>query len=261
MPTIEPVRQADGAITPPPDLNTGIARIQVIEARNLKGGEKGASTSAEVIFDGETVLTTAVQKNTNNPGWGATTEQIVYNRAKAKVRVLIKEKSGKIMEQVTHSLNELIDATQVEQTWFPLSRGGELKINTTWKPVELEGASGAGGYTPPIGAIRVGIENAEDLRNLETIGKVDPYARLLVNGFERTRTAAIESTLNPTWNEIHYVTVSSPNQKLTIEVMDVESHSPDRTLGSFDVKLTDLIQKMKEVITLNMLTRSKEVVD
>ena len=40
-----------------------------------------------------------------------------------------------------------------------------------------------------------------------------------------------------------------------------ESHSPDRTLGSFDVKLTDLIQKMKEVITLNMLTRSKEVVD
>ena len=43
--------------------------------------------------------------------------------------------------------------------------------------------------------------------------------------------------------------------------MDVESHSPDRTLGSFDVKLTDLIQKMKEVITLNMLTRSKEVVD
>ena len=36
MPTIEPVRQADGAITPPPDLNTGIARIQVIEARNLK---------------------------------------------------------------------------------------------------------------------------------------------------------------------------------------------------------------------------------
>ena len=152
-----------------------------------------------------------MQKNTNNPGWGATTEQIVYNRAKAKVRVLIKEKSGKIMEQVTHSLNELIDATQVEQTWFPLSRGGELKINTTWKPVELEGASGAWLHSSNW-CIRVGIENAEDLRNLETIGKVDPYARLLVNGFERTRTAAIESTLNPTWNEIHYVTVSSPNQ-------------------------------------------------
>ncbi|KAL6453234.1 TCB1 Tricalbin-1 [Candida maltosa Xu316] len=243
MPTIEPVRQADGAITPPPDLNTGIARIQVIEARNLKGGEKGASTSAEVIFNGESVLSTSVQKNTNNPGWNGTTEQIVYNRAKAKVRVLIKDKSGKVQEQLTHSLNDLIDATQVEQTWFPLSRGGEVRINTTWKPVELEGASGAGGYTPPIGAVRVGVLNAEDLRNLETIGKVDPYVRLLVNGFERARTSAIESTLNPTWNEIHYLTVSSPNQKLTIEVMDVEAHSPDRTLGSFDVKLSDLIQK------------------
>ncbi|RCK64251.1 Tricalbin-1 [Candida viswanathii] len=243
MPTIEPITQADGAVTPPPDLNTGIARVQVIEARNLRGGEKGASTYAEIIFNGEPVLTTHVQKNTNNPGWGATTEQIVYNRAKCKVKIQIKDKSGKLQEQLTHSLNELIDATQVEQTWFPLSRGGELRVSTTWKPVELEGASGAGGYTPPIGAVRVGVLHAEDLRNLETIGKVDPYVRLLVNGFERARTNYIDSTLMPTWNEVHYVTVSSPNQKLTIEVMDVEKNSPDRTLGSFDVKLSDLIQK------------------
>lgn len=243
MPTIEAVTQADGAVTPPPDLNTGIARIQVVEARNLKGGEKGASTYAEVLFNGENVLQTPVQKNTNNPGWGATTEQIVYNRAKAKVRIQIRDKSGKLQEQLTHSLNELLDATQVEQTWFPLSRGGEVRITTTWKPVELEGASGAGGYTPPIGAVRVGVLHAEDLRNLETIGKVDPYARLLVNGFERARTNYYDSTLTPTWNEVHYVTVSSPNQKLTIEVMDVEKNSPDRTLGSFDVKLSELIQK------------------
>lgn len=243
MPTIEPITQADGAVTPPPDLNTGIARVQVVEARNLKGGEKGASTYAEIFFDGEPVLKTSVQKNTNNPGWGATTEQIVYNRAKTKVKIQIKDKSGKRQEQLVHSLNELIDATQVEQTWFPLSRGGEVRITTTWKPVELEGASGAGGYTPPIGAVRVGVLHGEDLRNLETIGKVDPYVRLLVNGFERARTNYYDSTLNPTWNETHYVSVSSPNQKLTIEVMDVERNSPDRSLGSFDVKLSDLIQK------------------
>ncbi|KAI5963517.1 TCB1 [Candida pseudojiufengensis] len=243
MKTLEPEKQADGATTPPPDLNTGIARIEVVEARHLKGGDKGASTSAELIFDNKTVIETPVQKNTNTPGWGATTEQIVFNRAKAKAKLLIKDQNGKVIGKISHTLNELIDATQVEQTWFPLSKGGEVRINTTWKPVQLEGASGAGGYTNPIGVIRVDIEHAEDLRNLETIGKIDPYARILINGFEKARTAAVDSSLDPTWNEVHYVSISSPNQKLTIEVMDVESHSADRTLGSFDVKLNEFIQK------------------
>ncbi|CAK9436048.1 uncharacterized protein LODBEIA_P06060 [Lodderomyces beijingensis] len=243
MPVLMPVKQADGATQPPPDLNTGVARIEIAEARHLKGGDKGASTSAELVLDNKSILKTPVQKNTNTPGWGASTERIVFNRAKAKVKVIIKDANGKTLGQIVRSLNELIDSTQVDSTWFPLSSGGEVRITTNWKSVEMEGASGAGGYTPPIGVVRVGIEHAEDLRNLETIGKVDPYARLLVNGFERVRTAAVESSLNPTWNEIHYVSVSSPNQKLTIEVMDVESHSADRTLGSFDVKLNEFIQK------------------
>ncbi|KAG5421141.1 TCB1 [Candida metapsilosis] len=243
QPVLQGVKQADGAVTPPPDLNTGVARIEIPEARNLKGGDKGASTSVQLIFEGKSVIESPVQKNNNNPGWGAVTEQIVFNRAKAKAKLIIKDKNGKPVGQVVKSLNELIDATQVEQTWFPLSRGGEVRISANWKPVELEGAGGAGGYTPPIGVVRVGIQHAEDLRNLEHIGKVDPYARILINGFEKARTAAVESSLDPTWNEIHYVTVSSANQKLTIEAMDVESHSADRTLGSFDVKLNDVIQK------------------
>ncbi|KAI5950806.1 TCB1 [Candida jiufengensis] len=243
MKALEPEKQADGAFQPPPDLNTGIARIEIAEARHLKGGDKGASSSAELIFNNKTVIETPVQKNTNNPGWGASTEQIVFNCAKSRVKVLIKDQNGKTIDKINTTLPELIDSTLVEQTWFPLSKGGEVRIVTSWKPVQLEGASGAGGYTNPIGVIRLDLEHAEDLRNLETIGKVDPYARILLNGFEKTRTCAVDSSLDPTWNEVHYVSVSSPNQKLTIEVMDVESHSADRTLGSFDVKLNEFIQK------------------
>ncbi|RLV94578.1 Tricalbin-1 [Spathaspora sp. JA1] len=247
MPTLEPIKQADGATEPPPDLNTGIAQINIIEARQLPGGDKGASTYAELKLNNETVLTTSVQKNTNTPGWGATKEEIIFNKAKTKVRLSIKDKSNRVIGQVNTSLNSLIDATQVDQTWFPLSRkggnGGEVRISTTWKPVAIEGASVGRGYAPPIGALRISIKDAEDLINLETIGKVDPYAKILVNGVERSRTVACDSTLHPTWNEIHYATITSPNQKLTIEVMDVEAHSPDRTLGSFDVKLNDFIHK------------------
>ncbi|KAI5955493.1 TCB1 [Candida theae] len=257
QPVLQAVKQADGATTPPPDLNTGVARIEIPEARNLKGGDKGATTSVQLIIDGKSVLESPVQKNNNNPAWGAVTEQIIFNRAKTKAKLILKDKNGKPVGQIVKSLNELIDATQVEQTWFPLSKGGEVRISTNWKPVELEGAGGAGGYTPPIGVVRVAIDNAEDLRNLEHIGKVDPYARILVNGFEKARTAAVESSLDPTWNEIHYVTVSSPNQKLTIEAMDVEAHSPDRTLGSFDIRMNEFIQKDEKGLYVEHVDKKK----
>ncbi|CAK7909430.1 tricalbin-1 [[Candida] anglica] len=243
MPTLEAVRQVDGAVVPPPDLNTGIARIEIGGARHLKGDSKKISTYAELYINGKLKVTTPVQKGTNAPNWAISHEEIIGNRSKAKVRVVLKNKDGKPVGQVFSSLNNFIDSTQVEENWFPLAKGGEISITTGWKPVGLTDAAGSGGYTAPIGVVRVSVERAEDLRNLETIGTVDPYARILVNGFERSRTAVADSTLNPTWNEVHYVTVASANQKLTIDVMDVESHSPDRTLGSFDVKLNEIINK------------------
>lgn len=246
LPTLEAERQPDGAVIPPPDLNTGIARIAVNLARNLKPKDekKPFSTYAELHINNKLLLTTSKVKKNNSPAWNSSHEEIIYNRAKTKVRIYIKNADDdKIIGKISTSLNEFIDASQVDETWFPLAKGGEVLISTSWKPVALVGASGAGGYTPPIGVVRISIEKAEDLRNLETIGKIDPYTRVLVNGFERARTAALDSNLNPTWNEIHYATVSSPNQKLTLEVMDVESHSPDRTLGSFDVKLNEIINK------------------
>lgn len=243
-PTLIPQMEPDGAIIPPPDLNTGIIRIEVSEARNLKGkDEKPLATYAEVLLDGEEFLTTKVVKKSNSPKWGAAKESIVFNCAKSKVKVILKTADKHTYGIVIASLRDLIDATQVGNPWFQFAKGGEVMLSTTWKSVRLEGASGEGGYVNPIGVMRVLVEKSEDLRNLETVGKVDPYARLLVNGIQRARTAAIESSLNPTWNEIHYIPVSSPNQKLTLEVMDVENIRPDRTLGSVDVNLQELINK------------------
>lgn len=244
MPALMPLRQPDGSTEPPPDLNTGIARIEVTSARNLKSGDgKPVTTFAEVFVDGENLVETSVVKGNNSPAWGVSKEKIIYNRAKTNVRVIIRNKEKKIYGSFRCKLNDLIDATMVEDPWFPLSKGGEIQINTHWKPVMLEGASGAGGYSPPMGVVRLVIDKAEDLRNLERIGKVDPYARVLVNGIQRCRTAAVESSLDPTWSEIHYIPISSPNQKLTLEVMDVEKIGADRTLGSFDVRLNELIHK------------------
>ncbi|CAN3371572.1 hypothetical protein DIURU_004012 [Diutina rugosa] len=233
----------DGAITPPPDLNTGIARINVAEARHLKldEKEKPPNVQALVYLDNELVDESEFVKSAT-PGWNMIDEKIVSSRSKAKLKVVLKDKSGKKLGVVSKYLNEYIDASQVQQSWFSLASGGEVRIEVQWKPVELDIGDPIS-FTPPIGAVRVSIDRAEDLRNLETIGKIDPYVRVFVNGVYKTRTRAFNGNLNPSWNEVHYVTVSSANQKLTIEVMDVERHSPDRTLGQFDVQLNEIIQR------------------
>lgn len=244
MPTLVSQRQPDGATIPPPELNSGIARVEIAGARHLKSEtEEPLTTYAEIWMNGKCVVKTGVQKKTNSPSWSGAKELIIFNRAKTRVKILIKDDKGNTINAVIKRLNDLIDAAQVDDPWFQLPNGGEIQINSFWKPVMLEDAEGTAGYTPPIGVVRVSVRNAEDLRNLETIGKVDPYVRLMINGNERARTTHFDSTLEPSWNEVHYVTVSSPNQKLTMEVMDTEKMGPDRTLGSFDVKLQPLIQK------------------
>lgn len=260
MPALMPLRQPDGAVDPPPDLNTGIARIEVTAARNLKSEEdKPLSAYAEVLLDGKPFVKTSVVKNNNSPAWGVSEEKIIFDRAKTKVRVIIRTKDKKMYGSFRCKLNDLIDATMVEDPWFQLSKGGEIKISTNWKPVMMEGATGSGGYSAPMGVVRVVIDKADDLRNLETIGKVDPYARIVVNGIERARTAAAESTLNPTWNEVHYIAIASPNQKITLEVMDVEKLSPDRTLGSFDIRLNELILKDEKGCFIESVDNEKRV--
>ncbi len=98
-------------------------------------------------------------------------------------------------------------------------------------------------YTPPIGALRVFVNKASNLKNLEKIGKIDPYAKILVNGIQRGRTDFDAQTTNPVWNTGVYVALTSPNQRITLECMDVETSNKDRTLGQFDIKLNDFFQK------------------
>lgn len=246
MPSLEAQRQPDGAVIPPPDLNTGIALINVSTAKRLKGVKPDTppNTYVELWVNNELVSTSKTFKKNANPAYNVSKEMIIEHRAKSRVKLVLKSSDNdKVMGTIRSTLNNLIDGTQVGQTWQPFANGGEVQILTSWKPVELDYVTSTGGYTPPIGVVRVCVKKAEDLRNLETIGKVDPYVRLLVNGIQRGRTAAADSTLNPTWNEVHYITVSSPNQRLNIEVMDVEAHSPDRTLGSFNVGLSEIIHR------------------
>ncbi|AET40124.1 tricalbin Ecym_5368 [Eremothecium cymbalariae DBVPG len=244
-PTLEPKKLPDGSVEELLDLNSGITKIQVEKAIDLNNaGEKKPSTYVEVYVNAKLVLTTAVVAKNANPTYSGEHETVITDRRRTRVKLVVKDLKGNIISSTVQSLNDLIDRTQVDKRWIPLQGGkGELKVTTQWKPVALDAGSDNAGYVPPIGVIRLLLNKAEGLRNLEKIGTIDPYARVLVQGNVRGRTNAADSTVDPIWNEAIYVTVSSPNQRISIECMDVETAGNDRTLGKFDIKTSDLFQK------------------
>jgi hypothetical protein len=91
--------------------------------------------------------------------------------------------------------------------------------------------------------MRFHFKRATNLRNLEAMGKSDPYARVLLSGMTRGRTVTFRNNLNPEWDEVVYVPIRSAREKLTVEVMDEETINKDRTLGWCDLNASDFVRE------------------
>jgi hypothetical protein len=107
----------------------------------------------------------------------------------------------------------------------------------------MKGGLLGGGYITPIGVMRFHFKSAKGLKNLDTVGKSDPYARVLLSGIQKGRTVTFKNNLDPNWDEVCYVPVHSQREKLVIEVMDEENVGKDRTLGQMEVAASDYIQQ------------------
>jgi Ca2+-dependent lipid-binding protein len=132
------------------------------------------------------------------------------------------------------------------QEWYNLAgvKTGRAKMTVQWKPVSLKGAlGGSGGYVTPIGVIRLHLQSAKDLRNMETLGKSDPYVRVMLSGIMKGRTVTFKNNLNPDWDEVIYVPVHSTREKLVLEVMDEEKLGKDRSLGMVELAAADYIHQ------------------
>lgn len=91
--------------------------------------------------------------------------------------------------------------------------------------------------------MRLHFKNARELRNFETMGKSDPYVRVIVSGIEKGRTVVHRNTLNPSWDEIIYVPIHSPRDRLTVDVLDAEKMGKDRSLGLTELLASDFVHQ------------------
>ncbi|KAH8602678.1 C2 domain-containing protein [Bisporella sp. PMI_857] len=245
-------REIDGKKEPPPESNTGIARFTIEQAKNLDGTKSligQLNPYAVLLLNNKEIHVTRKLKRTNNPIWdNGSTEILITDRKTAKLGLVIKDDrdlaTDPILGTYQIKLDDMLRLMEKGQDWYNLAsaKTGKAKMTLQWKPVALSGiGAGTGGYVTPIGVMRFHFKNARDLRNVETLGKSDPYGRVLLSGIEKGRTVTFQNNLNPDWDEVIYVPVHSAREKLILEVMDQESVGSDRTLGSVEVLASDYI--------------------
>lgn len=253
FPVLESQTLPDGKVEPPPESNQGILRFTVEQAKDLDGTKSLVgllNPYAALFLNGKTVHRTKILKRTNNPIWdNGSKEILITDRRKAKLGVTIKDDRGLISDpdlgKYQIKLDEMLECMAQGKEWYQLSgtQSGRVKMMAQWRPVAISGVIGTGGYSTPIGVMRMHFQKATDLRNFESFGKSDPYVRVLLSGIDKARTVTFRNDLNPEWDEVLYVPIHSPRDRLTLEVMDAEKMGKDRSLGLVELFAGDFVHQ------------------
>ena len=158
------------------------------------------SPYAVLLLNGREVHTSKKLKRTNKPIWpDATTELLIMDRQKAKLGVVLKDDRDLATDPIVGTyqigLDDMLELMVKGQEWYNLAgvKTGRVKMMLDWKPVALRGGlTTSSGYLTPVGVMRLHFQSARDLRNVETMGKSDPYVRVLLSGVERGRTVTFK---------------------------------------------------------------------
>lgn len=245
-PAILPEKNDDGTFQPVPDLPSGIVRLEILQAKDFGLGD-GVSAKA-LIYLGKgkmPIHETKVIKKNSSPAWNDHVEFICADKNVSVVTArIIDTKSDREIGRAAIRVADILEAKEKgEDGWFPLanSRVAKIRLTAAFKPVNLPGSiDGASSYVSPMGVLRIHLKNAVDVKNVEAMGKSDPYARVMIGSKIFARTEVCDDTLNPNWDQIVYVPVHSLKDKVTIELMDYQNIGKDRSLGSVTFNVADM---------------------
>ncbi|KAH9860893.1 hypothetical protein IAQ61_010628 [Plenodomus lingam] len=253
FPVLEGTKLEDGTQEPAPESRTGICKFTVEQAKDMDGSKSmigQLNPYAVLLLNGREIHKSRVMKRTNQPIWpDATKELLITDRKKAKLGLVIKDDrdlaADVILGTYQIGIDDLLELGAKGHEWFNLAgtQSGRAKMKLEWKPVALKGGLASGGYLTPIGVMRLHFQSARDLRNLEKLGKSDPYVRVLLSGIEKGRTVTFKNNLDPEWDEVVYVPVHTAREKLTLEVMDEENLGRDRSLGHIEILVGDYLRQ------------------
>lgn len=105
----------------------------------------------------------------------------------------------------------------------------------------------------PQGKLTVTVVKANDLKNMEMIGKSDPYVVVYIRPLFKVKTKVVQNNLNPVWDQtFELIAEDKETQSLVLEVFD-EDIGQDKRLGIAKLSLIDLEAETPKEFELRLL--------
>lgn len=256
--SIPPSTLEDGTKVVDTKAEVGILKLNLHGAKDLDISRSVAgllNPYAEIYVNNELTKTCRRLRQTNEPSWNQSFESLITQQSETQVQVLIKDSvDDDIVAKLDTSLQDLIFETSRGQQWItapPVKEGNppsKIKISAGWKPLAMGDSSDVVDthFNASIGGLRLHLRGASALVNLESVGEVDPYARVIVDGKLKAKTVTIGETVNPVWDSVFFFPVATEHQHLLIQVMDAETEGKDRNLGSVAVNVNEILRKNED---------------
>lgn len=235
------------------DLETGIMKLSVFGATDLDLSNSVIgmlNPYAEVYVNDELIKTSRRLKNTNEPDFGVTFESLITQQSQTLVQVIVKDSAeDAVVGRLDTNLQDLIFESSRGQQWItapPVVSGGtpaRFRIGAKWKAISLLNEETELYTDAPIGGLRVHLRECQGLINLESVGDVDPYVRVVQSGKLKAKTPTIANTSNPYFNQVYFLPVNNEHQHILLDIMDAEPEGKDRPLGSCAVSVKDFLKK------------------
>ncbi|XP_004492657.1 calcium-dependent lipid-binding protein-like [Cicer arietinum] len=106
----------------------------------------------------------------------------------------------------------------------------------------------------PQGKLKVVVIKANDLKNMEMIGKSDPYVVIHIRPLFKVKTKVIDNNLNPIWNEeFELIAEDKETQSLILEVFDKDI-GQDKRLGIAKLPLIDMEAETEKDMEVRLLS-------
>lgn len=104
----------------------------------------------------------------------------------------------------------------------------------------------------PQGQLTLTIVKGNNLKNMEMIGKSDPYVTAYIRPLEKFKTKVVDNNLNPVWNHVLQLIVEDKEtQSAILEVLD-QDIGQDKRLGIAKLSLIDLEPECEKEIELKL---------
>ncbi|KAK6456154.1 putative bud/polarization protein [Scheffersomyces xylosifermentans] len=254
FPTIPPHILEDGTKEAILDTEVGILKLNLHEARDLDISKSALgllNPYSEIYINDELLKTGRRLRGTNEPSWGEGFETLITQQSETNVRVLIKDSvEENVVATLDANLQDLVFETSRGQDWIegkafsPDDPKPKFRITADWKALSIPDHSLVKTHeNASIGGIKLQLHSAKGLKNLEAVGLVDPYVRVLLNGKLRAKTAVHENTLDPEFNGVYFLPVANEHQHFLLQIMDAEPEGKDRPLGTAAVNVSDFLKK------------------